>query len=140
MYTKPCERAGCDGVCRAGSRRAIEMRKFCSKSCSWRMRIRAGFQPSAHFTESERSKIGRLGGAAAAVQRRRKVVRATVERVSELVPESILAKLQHREQLAIKLLLARAYERGHKRGVFTERQRWHRLFAEQAQKVTEAAA
>jgi hypothetical protein len=139
MYTKPCERAGCGGLCRAGSRRAIETRKFCSKSCSWRMRIRAGFQPSAHFTDSERSEIGRKGGAAAAVSKRKKAMLVSLERIKGTVPASILAKLTHREQLKLAVKFVSVDARAHKRGVLSERQRWQRLFSEQARKRATAA-
>lgn len=143
MFTKPCERAdrGCDGLAKADTLKKLEARRFCSLRCCAIERVAGGHRPDAGMTRTQRATSGRSGGTESGARRRRAVMLkaiGSVEAEAQIAIERSGSRLRPRDFKAIEYLLANVYLEGWRRG---SQARWRKnKTAEQAQKVTEAAA
>lgn len=136
LYTKPCERSGCEGLAKALSLKELPKRRFCSSKCCYEVR-RATGDGVPRLTREQRTEFGRRGGLKGAETRRRAAVIKFAAEMETRIPESLMGKLTHREQVLLTTLLTRTWERGWLRGVACQRLR--QGVEEQAQKITEAA-
>jgi hypothetical protein len=130
IYTKPCERPGCDGLAKGRSLNQLAKRHFCSTRCCYRYRRDMGI-PIAPQTPEQRREAGRKGGLVGSARRFRQASQAYAEDVKTKIPESLLGKLTFREQSLLTVLMVRTWEQGHRVGMSCERQR---SYAEQARK------
>ncbi len=119
MFTKPCGRSGCVGLCRGGSRREIAARKYCSKACSYDGRAESGWKPVAQFSRAQRQAAGRKGGLQAAASKRRRACERAVGPLDEVLRRALLhtrADLSIQDLAPLRALLAQAYHVGYERG------------------------
>lgn len=135
MFTKPCR--GCEGLCRAKTPSKLAERSHCSRPCYFAYMRRMGLPIVPGLTKAQRRAASRKGGLAGNVSRQRAALQRRVEEAQRLLPESIMAKLPHHDQVRLKALFARVYEQGRHVGIRYEGVR--RFRAQQAQKGTAAA-
>lgn len=142
MFTKLCARGGCTGQASAPTRNILERRRFCGNRCAAIYRLSQGTQPRWKVTFAHRSAAGKKGGPVTAEKRRREATIRRAERVRDLVPRTIMAKLTERERAMLMAAFAKCVQLGekvgadavHRRGSYLKRQ----ACLEQAQKATAA--
>jgi hypothetical protein len=135
MFTKPCLRAvnGCEVLVKDARPGRLAKRKFCSSACSCRYLVERGIHPLQHKSLAQRRASGQKGGRVGAKTRRKAAVLAVSTQIASLMPETLCGKLSEQESALIRLLLVRAWERGHKAGMSCERTRRERVEAAKEQ-------
>jgi hypothetical protein len=116
--TKPCARAarGCAGIIEAPGPKTLAKRDFCSVSCAVRARLEAGWQPDRSFTLEQRRRGGKRGGKLAGLRRRRQALVGAVAKLRKFLTPEFLDGLSAEQEARVRVLLARAYRVGHRRG------------------------
>jgi hypothetical protein len=116
MFTKLCARGGCTGQAWAATENILARRRFCGCRCAAIYRLSNGTQPRWKVTFAHRSAAGKKGGPATAEKRRAEAVRRRAERVRDIVPRTLIANLNEREQGLLLAAFAKAVELGEQIG------------------------
>jgi hypothetical protein len=116
MFTKLCERGGCTGQASAPTENILARRSFCGCRCAAIERLRRGTQPRWRVTFAHRSAAGKKGGPVTAEKRRREATFRRAEHVRDIVPRTIMAKLNEREQGMILAAFVKCVQLGEKVG------------------------
>jgi hypothetical protein len=111
IYTKPCTRPTCDGICTALTPSAHRRRRFCSLRCAALARYEAGAKPPT-MPHSVRVAAGRAGGLKAGIARRKRAIEAVAEEVGKLVPLSLRQELARAGVQRWQVVLAKAVQAG----------------------------
>lgn len=116
MFTKLCARGGCTGKASAPTENILDRRRFCGNRCAAIYRLSQGTQPRWKVTFAHRSAAGKKGGPVTAERRRAEAVRRRSEHVRDIVPRTLMAKLNEREQALLLAAFAKAVELGERIG------------------------
>lgn len=116
MFTKLCARGGCTGQASAPTENLLARRSFCGCRCAAIERLRRGTQPRWKLTFAHRSAAGKKGGPVTAERRRAEAVRHRAERVRDIVPRTLMTKLNEREQALLLAAFAKCVELGEQLG------------------------
>lgn len=117
LSSKPCERTGCNGICRSSSPSEHRRKRYCSIRCAMEARsARPEFKARAEA-------FGRMGGIASAPARRKAAALRAAAQLGDLIPEDLQLRLGARDLARLHALLVRAWCKGHKTRMSADRMR-----------------
>lgn len=125
MLTQPCPRAGlpgCRGIITARDAGVIARRRHCSNPCAAHARVARGIVAPVQ-TRAFYQAAGKIGGAVAGVNRRKRAALTAAAEVKRLIPADLLAQVSDVDARRILALLVRVWLRGHTAGKSAGRMR-----------------
>ena len=133
IYTKPCGYGPCAMAIVEHEPARFARKRFHSRSCAIQARLAAGWRADQYLTPESRRRGALLGAKVLGEQRHRRALERAVRECETLIPAAFKREMSARDLAAIRVLLARAFEKGHSLGVRkTDIQRRRREQAEAA--------
>lgn len=120
MFSKPCGRAGCQGLVVRQNAYDLGRAMYCSRGCSMRVRIANGYQSWRAISTAARRRGGRRGGLVTAARRRHAIRLAVLTRLDRSISPQLREELTYRQLTAVRALMSLAYQHGQA----IERKRW----------------
>lgn len=121
MEPKACGRAdrGCVGFVRAFTLQRRPKTTYCSHSCAVRARVEAGWRPHGGLTKAGRQLGGRRGGHISGIRKKRDALLRAVQPMEKYLTPEFKDGLSPDQLARVRVLIARAYQVGHRRGYQT---------------------
>jgi len=111
LFTKPCTRPGCEGICRSYRPSQHARKLYCSNRCAAVVRVAAGVKPP-RLPHEHYVAIGRKGGTQGGFKRRKAAAMRAARDLARLIPKDMELRLSAEDYRRVLALLTRAWRQG----------------------------